>query len=553
MVPAEAADTTPPPKTGLAAGLGGLFDWVTDRAGLWSWLIVAVGVLLQVANYLGGKSLWIDEAYLAFNFAHHSAGEMAGPLYYSQVAPLGWLVGEDVLFKLTGSLEYGLRLLPLVMGIASLVVFRGLALRLFNPFGALAALLLLALAPSLVEFAANVKPYSTDIFMTVLILSLATPQLERPSLSARAAAGLIVAGLAAVVMSFPAVYILAAAGGTLFCQFTLQRRWRDSLVIAGVSALWLAGFAALYLLVYTKQAHSGELLDQGPQHFFRRMGFAPLPPKSLADVAWYGHWALDFGRYFFRNLSILPAAVLLVIGLVSLARRRPWLGLMLIAPLLLALLGSGLEAYPLYGRFGIFLEPTLFLIAGAGVAALAASRVRLWAMPILAAEVLVGPALLLAKDFTFRPPFATTHVTPAIRAIAKGYQPGDLIYVEQTMAPAYLVYRPQFPALAKQPFTVGYQLSWLCLARDPQMGASRRVWVLTGGVPASVLKAANTADRAAMEATGGVKVTSLAMPVDIGLLRLDREPTAASAPLDPTACPAMPPMTGVPEALKVGG
>jgi len=53
------------------------------------WLIIGLGIILRVAEYLPNRSLWRDEASLALNITNRSLFELLSkPLDYNQGAPL---------------------------------------------------------------------------------------------------------------------------------------------------------------------------------------------------------------------------------------------------------------------------------------------------------------------------------------------------------------------------------------------------------------------------------------------------------------------------------
>ncbi len=69
-------------------------------------IVVGVGLLLRVWQYLGGTSPWLDELALTHNLTDHSLIELlTRPLDYSQVAPAGFLIVEWLLLHGLGDSE----------------------------------------------------------------------------------------------------------------------------------------------------------------------------------------------------------------------------------------------------------------------------------------------------------------------------------------------------------------------------------------------------------------------------------------------------------------
>src|SRR5262245_16900118 len=76
-------------------------------------ILVVVGVLLRLAEYLHGRGLWMDEASLAANIRWKTLPGLFGPLDYAQLAPPGFLAVEWIAARLLGPSTMVLRLFPL--------------------------------------------------------------------------------------------------------------------------------------------------------------------------------------------------------------------------------------------------------------------------------------------------------------------------------------------------------------------------------------------------------------------------------------------------------
>ena len=76
------------------------------------WAIVVLGLGLRTVQYARNRSLWLDEALLALNILHRSAGGLFKGLDYHQGAPIGFLLLEKLATKLAGNGELALRAFP---------------------------------------------------------------------------------------------------------------------------------------------------------------------------------------------------------------------------------------------------------------------------------------------------------------------------------------------------------------------------------------------------------------------------------------------------------
>lgn len=156
--------------------------WAALRPLLPAALVALAGLALRVEQYLHGRSLWFDEALLDLNVIHRPLRRLlAEPLAYQQGAPPGFLTAQRLVVALLGGDDRTLRLVPLLAGCLTLVVFAHLAHRLLSRPAALLATALAAFSPFLVYYSAESKQYSTDALFTVVLLDLAVALLaSRP-------------------------------------------------------------------------------------------------------------------------------------------------------------------------------------------------------------------------------------------------------------------------------------------------------------------------------------------------------------------------------------
>src|SRR6266516_3629378 len=105
-------------------------------------VLLFIGFLLRVRQYLTGRSLWVDEAMLALNIVNRNFGGLFKPLDYDQGAPIGFLLVEKSFNTTLGKSEFALRLFPLLVGLTSLWIFYLLLKRITNTAGLLTALAL---------------------------------------------------------------------------------------------------------------------------------------------------------------------------------------------------------------------------------------------------------------------------------------------------------------------------------------------------------------------------------------------------------------------------
>src|SRR5437868_7734073 len=135
--------------------------WLGIAYARWLAIICAVGIAVRVEQYLYSRSLWLDESLMVLNLLHRSFAQLAKPLDYQLVAPLGWLFAEKSCSLLFGNSELAFRLVAIVGGSLAMVAAAMLAHRLLAPRAALVAVALFALSPPLIYYSSELKPYGS--------------------------------------------------------------------------------------------------------------------------------------------------------------------------------------------------------------------------------------------------------------------------------------------------------------------------------------------------------------------------------------------------------
>jgi hypothetical protein len=419
-----------------------------ERLRLATSLMLGVGLLLRVAHYAGGRSLSLDEAMLANNLGR-TYGALAGNLGDEQIAPYGFLVLSKYLFGALGASDFALRLLPFAASAAALLLFYLLARRLLDDFGAFMAVALMALAPQLVYFAGEFKPYELDALGAVAVLVAAERYVRAPS--AAAAALLAAIGIVGVWFSYPIAFVLFAVGSVLFVDAVLARRIGRAAAIAAVSAVWLASFGAQYWLVTHVDSDNLAYLTK-----YWAGSFITLLPTSLRDLralhSAFVNFMVQGANLYYYKLAALACGV----GLVVLWRRRwTWAALLLLPAVVMAA-ASTFELYPPLPRLLLFLFPACFLAIPAALSyvrsqpvayrntiALALAALFLW--PMLRAVV---PALAQ------QPPYGREELASVLRQVSEEAKPQDRFYVYYDAEPAFRWYAARF-GLARNPALIG--------------------------------------------------------------------------------------------------
>ena len=341
----------------------------TRRWQLMTWAFVALGVAIRLNRYLLKFPLWGDELMLAENFLDRGYSDLMQPLNNIQCAPLLFLWIELAAIKLIGFSEWSLRLFPAVCSIGGVFLFRHLASRIVQGLPLLIAVAIFAVSHLPIRYGAEVKPYASDLTVSLVLLVLAVEWLRRPQQSRWLWALALLAPIA-IGLSFPAVFV--AGGICLGIAWPAWRAgWRARFALAACNLATLGSFLLFaWLSLQGQFRSSGDYMQR-----YWADGFPPVTqPLKLAAWLLLTHTGelLAYPIGGERCGSILTA-ICCGVGVWILARKRQHTLLCMFAGIaLLALIAAALRRYP-YGdnsRLVQYLAPPICLLAGLGAAGL---------------------------------------------------------------------------------------------------------------------------------------------------------------------------------------
>jgi len=350
-----------------------------------TWLVVALGVLLRVVEYAGYRDLYMDEQSLLHNLTGLAVFDFHTTLREEQLAPPGFLVVERLLVRLRLDPVWAARFFPLLCGVSAVFLMRLVARRFLSRPAVPIAVGLFALADWLIYYSAEIKQYSTDVVLTLAALLLAArletapPSEEKPAsgpADANAVHGKLLSlaffGTVGVWFSHALAFVLGGAGTYVMAAAAIRRDWKSARRALLVSMVWAASFAACFTV-------SHAILTKGQFIWiWWDFAFLPLPPRSAADlerVFWQIVNVFDSPAGVLTPIGVQPSALLalglFLTGALVLGRRWPGGLYLVVSPLLFALAASALRQYPFHGRLLLFLVPMVHLLVAQGAVSLA--------------------------------------------------------------------------------------------------------------------------------------------------------------------------------------
>jgi hypothetical protein len=427
-----------------------LSPWIKKNIAL---VIILFGIALRLGQYIANRSLWSDEAKLALNIISRSFVELTQPLSYNQGAPLGFLFVQKIVVLVFGNRDYILRLFPLVAGITAVLLFYKVANSYIEGAGVLVALGLFAVSSPLIYYASEVKQYSSDAMISLLLLFIAGKWIEE-STSVKYFIILVFVGALSLWMSHPALFILAGIGLGLALDRLAERDWPRLIWLGAAFLTWLASFATLYFVSLRYLAANAALLG------YWRGSFMPMPPWR--DVIWFPTYFVTMlvspSGVAVGRIGLFVFRLVFLMGCFSLFFRNWQRAAILVIPFPVTMLASGLEKYPFSGRLLLFILPLAFLLVAEGISRThlilkrVGPRTAFSLSSALAILLLFEPTCFALQEFWH--PYIGEDIEPVISFMAQHKQSTDSVYVYYGASSAFRYYAPQYN-LENSDYSVG--------------------------------------------------------------------------------------------------
>lgn len=387
---------------------------------------------------------------VSLNILRRGYVELLQPLDYYQAAPVGFLWAVKSATHVLGSSEEALRLYPLLAGISAMLLFAWLAARLLPGFEAAIVTFAFAVSDALIFYSAEVKQYSADVMVALLVTLLAL-EAARRSLNISVSMGIALLGMVLVWVSHAAIFTLAAATSAMVVDWwrTSSRSRMQLIGWLGIGGAWALSFVLYYLTSLRDLGSVGYLVA-----YWRDQGaFAPMN-SSASSLDWLGGIYL---RFFANPVGLwLPslAAALFLLGAIALIQEAVQGGpeiesqehdpavivTLLLAPILLALAASWMGRYPFKDRLILHLVPAALLLIGFGLLRLRhlGGQYGYWVAGAAAALLLVQPAVSASQALVH--PRTGQEFRAAFEIMNSQLEAGDIVYIYERAGPQSLYY-----------------------------------------------------------------------------------------------------------------
>lgn len=312
-------------------------------------LISALGCIMSIRMDLVGRSLWYDEAALAWSFTKRDFFSLVSePLEHVQAAPVGWLYIVKVFTLIFGNTDFTLRVPSIAAYVLTLLLIYLVLKDVVKTKYPLAGAAVAANMELMLQYSNVFKPYMSDCVITLFMVCLFFLY-EEGRIKA-----LTVTILFAVLIWFsnPACFVGGGllASGFIYSLCEKEYNKLKQYIIIGVP-MGLS-FLADYLF-WLKDT------DERMHAFWEPYRFPLLPGP--------GNWAKlkEMTGFLTEPLSYLtiPVMILFFWGLVFTIKKKNRYVTAVYITVLLSLLASSLGFFPVNKRMWLFIYPLLIITA----------------------------------------------------------------------------------------------------------------------------------------------------------------------------------------------
>lgn len=311
------------------------------------YLVLFFSCFARVFAYIQNRPLWHDECLLALNVINHNFFGLFLPFDDNQSAPCMFLVFVKFLTILFGESEFVLRFLPFIFSIASVFVFYLLTEKIFSEKWLLVlANLLFALNLPLIYYSQEFKQYSPEVFFMIFSL-LVFAKFSIKSTDVKKAALFAFVSFLPFLFSFSYVFVFLAY---LLYEFFNPKISTNKSFWVYVS-ISLAFFIFSYFLILLPQKINSQtfLFNYWDSGF---IGF---------DFSIFKLFITNLKYFFAPNPNVLFIALLVIFGFIKAIRSENKILKICIISILLGIIASMLQIYPIKERLALWSLPILII------------------------------------------------------------------------------------------------------------------------------------------------------------------------------------------------
>jgi len=321
-----------------------------DLAGLF---VIGSGIVVSILMNCVGRTLWLDEAMLAFSFSKRSLFQLTNGVFeWDQSAPVLYLYFVKILTIIFGNREAVLRSFSVISYIAVLFLSGYAAKKLFHIKYPVLAAAFLANMNFILKYSNEFKQYLSECIWVLLVLILYYFYKERGLAWWKLALGFMIF----IWGANPACFFI---GGVLVYEFLSGLFTKDRLLIRNsllTGICVFASFAAYYFYWLRGIALSGSM-----QSYWENASF-PLIPTSVADLKLAQSMVYEI-FITFREARIFMTAFVLAAFLIGIFWEKNRYCTVIFLSFLVTLFASYIHMFPIADRLWCFSFPVFTILA----------------------------------------------------------------------------------------------------------------------------------------------------------------------------------------------
>ena len=329
-------------------------------------LVILAGIGVSIGMNCAGRTLWLDEAMLAFSFSKRSLFQLTNGVFeWDQSAPVLYLYAVKILTLLFGNTEFVLRSFSIISYVLVLFLSGFAAKKLFGIRYPLLVPAFLANMNFILKYSNEFKQYLSECIWVLLVLVVYYYYKER---------GLAWWKMTVFFMVFiwganPACFFI---GGVLLYEFIQgiwikdKTIWRNS-IVTGIGV-------GISFVVYYFYWLRGIALSGTMQSYWDNASF-PLIPRSIADLKMAKAMVYEI-FITFREARIFMVAFVLAAFLIGIFREGNRYAAVMLLGFLVSLFASSIHMFPIADRLWCFSFPLFTILAFYAIDQMAAAGSR---------------------------------------------------------------------------------------------------------------------------------------------------------------------------------
>lgn len=391
-------------------------------------LFICASVYTSLKLNLTDRSLWLDEAMLAFSFSQRSLPNLTSDIFeWMQSAPVIYLYVVKIITSLFGNTEFTLRLWSFISYLLLLVSIYYISKTILKTKYPLFAVAFIANLSKMIQYSAEFKPYMSDCLCVCIILIVYHLYTEKKLNQYYTIA------IYAIMVWFSnpccffigSVLLIEFAGGISTKDYAKCRKS----VLAGIIILISFGIYYLYWLK--------PVIDAGGMTNFWKDKNFPLIPMSIEDLqrqkSLVKEIIFNLGTYQYLIFSFFGIGVFINIF----SEKNRFINV-IYAGMLITLFASMLGMYPVQDRLYLFIYPIFSILFFYYLGKLYSSKPMANILVVATSCIILlstnGVTYFKHEDNVYR---LTEEINPAISYLRESMQADDKLYVYHLSIPAF--------------------------------------------------------------------------------------------------------------------